>query len=192
MSARLRFGRSLRGVTASMVAFSMSPCWSSSSALPEAGLDAAMLDAFTVMVNEVRMQPRSCGRAGRFDAAAPVSYDERLAGASLAHVTDMIERDYFAHAGAADAAHPGGSTLVRRVLASGYPWGVGPVGRGSAVEEVLARGHRSFREVLAGWLASPSHCAALMSPTMRQFGVAVKLRADNVPLWGMLLGRPPR
>lgn len=192
MTARLRFGRSLRGVAASAIALSLSPCWASASPLPEAGLDAAMLEAFAAMVNEVRMQPRSCGRAGRFEAAGPVAYDARLAGASLAHVNDMIARDYFAHTGAASAQHPGGSTLVARVRASGYPWGVGLVGQGSAVEEVLARGHRSFREVLAGWLASPSHCAALMSPSMAQFGVAVKLRADSVPLWGMLLGRPPR
>jgi len=173
-----------------MLALSASPCLASPPAA--AGLDATMLEVFAAMVNEIRTKPRSCGRAGRFEAAAPVTYDVRLADASLAHVNDMIERDYFAHTGRASAEHPGGSNLVRRVVASGYPWGAGPVGRGSAVEEVLARGHRSFREVLSGWLASPSHCAALMSPTMRQFGVAVKLRDDSVPLWAMLLGRPPR
>jgi len=35
----------------------------------------------------------------------------------------MIERCHFAHTGAASALHPGGSTLVARVRASGYPWG---------------------------------------------------------------------
>lgn len=177
-------------MSAALVALSLSASWAAP--LPGTGLDAATLETFTAMVNEARMQPRDCGRAGYFGPAAPVSYDHRLAGASLAHLTDMIERNYFAHAGGPSPRHPRGSTLVERVRASGYPWGVGTLGRGSAVEEVLGRGQRSFRDVLAGWLASPGHCAALMSPSMHQFGIAVKVRADDVPMWAMLLGRLPR
>jgi len=190
MKVRRRFGRPSRGLPAAVLALALSPSWAALP--PDTGLDAAMLETFTAMVNGVRARARDCGRAGVFGPAAPVSYDERLAGASLAHLTDMIERNYFAHAGGPSARYPGGSTLVERVRASGYPWGVGAMGRGSAVEEVLGRGQRSFGEVLAGWLASPSHCAALMSPSMREFGVAVRLRADAVPMWAMLLGRPPR
>lgn len=157
-----------------------------------AGFDASALATFTSMVNAIRSQPRHCGSAGFFPAAAPVSYDPRLAGASLAHLTDMIERDYFAHVGAPSARHPRGSRLAERVRAAGYPWTVGPTGRGSAAAEVLGRGQRSFQQILAGWLASPRHCAALMSPSMRQFGVAAGSRADDVPLWAMVLARPPR
>ena len=189
MRVRPGFGRPGRGLAAAVLSLSLSQPWAAP--LPETGLDAAMLETFTAMVNGVRTRARDCGSAGVFGPAEPVSYDERLAGASLAHLTDMIARNYFAHAGGPSPRYPAGSTLAERVRESGYPWGVGALGRGSAVEEVLGRGQRSFRELLAGWLASPGHCAALMSPSMRQFGVAVKLRADNVPLWAMLLGRPP-
>lgn len=159
--------------------------------LAGSGFDAPALASFTSMVNAIRARARQCGSAGHFPAAAPVSYDPRLAGASLAHVIDMIERDYFAHVGAPSAKHPAGSRLVGRVRAAGYPWTVGPTGRGSAAAEVLGRGHRGFRQMLAGWLASPRHCAALMSGSMRQFGVAAQVRADDVPLWAMVLARPP-
>lgn len=164
----------------------------STTPLAGTGFDASALATFTSMVNAIRSQPRHCGSAGLFPAAAPVSYDPRLANASLAHVTDMIERGYFAHVGAPSARHPGGSRLAERVRAAGYPWTVGPTGRGSAAAEVLGRGQRSFQQILAGWLASPRHCAALMSPSMRQFGVAARSRADDVPLWAMVLARPPR
>lgn len=165
---------------------------SSATPLQGTGFDVSALATFTSMVNAIRSQPRHCGSAGFFPAAAPVSYDPRLANASLAHVTDMIERDYFAHVGAPSARHPGGSRLAERVRAAGYPWTVGPTGRGTAAAEVLGRGQRSFQQILAGWLASPRHCAALMSPSMRQFGVAARSRADDVPLWAMVLARPPR
>jgi uncharacterized protein YkwD len=172
-----------------MVTLSAPP---SVSPLPGSGLDADMLRTFRTMVNAIRADPRRCGSAGFFRAAGPVDYDERLASASLAHVSDMVERDYFAHDTRPSPEHPRGLTLSDRVRAAGYPWAVGRDGIGTAVAEVIGRGHRSFRQVLEGWLASPSHCAALMAPTLREFGVAARFRPDDVPVWGMVLARPPR
>lgn len=156
------------------------------------GFDPAMLAVFTERVNAIRGRSRDCGSAGSFLAAAPVSYDERLAEASLAHLNDMIERNYFAHAGAPDSIHRAGTSLSERLRAAGYPWTAGRFGKGSGATEVLGFGQRSFDQLLQGWLASPSHCAAIMSPSMRQFGVAIRVRSDDVPFWGMVLGRPPR
>ncbi len=172
-----------------MVTLSAPP---SVSPLPGSGLDADMLQTFRAMVNAIRADARRCGSAGFFRAAGPVDYDERLASASLAHVTDMIERDYFAHDTRPSPEHPRGLSLADRVRVAGYPWTVGRDGVGTAVAEVIGRGYRSFRQVLAGWLASPTHCAALMGPSLREFGVAARFRADDVPVWGMVLARPPR
>ncbi len=162
------------------------------SPLAGTGFDAEMLKTFNAMLNAVRGRARHCGSAGHFRAAGPVAYDERLAGASLAHVTDMVERDYFAHSTRPSPEYPRGLTLEDRVRQAGYPWGVASKGVGTAVAEVIGRGYRSFRQILDGWLASPSHCAALMGPSLSEFGVAARFRPDDVPVWGMVLGRPPQ
>ncbi len=162
------------------------------SPLPGSGLDEDMLQTFKSMVNAIRAGSRHCGSAGYFSAAGPVEYDERLARASLAHVTDMIERDYFSHATRPSRENPRGMTLVDRVRAAGYPWANGRRGIGTAVAEVIGRGHRSFSQILEGWLASPSHCAALMGPSLSEFGIAARFRPDDVPIWDMVLARPPR
>jgi uncharacterized protein YkwD len=162
------------------------------SPLPGSGFDARMLRSFHAMVNEIRARPRDCGSAGRFAAAAPVDYDARLASASLVHVTDMIERDYFRHASLPDRNHRGGLKVADRIRAAGYPWTVGVRGVGTAAAEVLGYGQRSFAQVFDDWLASPSHCAAIMGPTLRQFGVAARFGANDMPVWAMVLARPPR
>lgn len=162
------------------------------SPLPGSGFDDRMLRSFQAMVNQIRARPRDCGAAGRFAAAPPVDYDARLASASLMHVTDMIERDYFRHASLPDDKHRGGLNVADRIRAVGYPWTVGVRGIGTAAAEVLGHGQRSFAQVFDDWLASPSHCAAIMGPTLRQFGVAARFGANDMPIWAMVLARPPR
>ena len=41
--------------------------------------------------------------------------------------------------------------------------------------ENIAFGPESVEEVVAGWLASPGHCANIMDPRFREMGVAVAL-----------------
>ena len=47
---------------------------------------------------------------------------------------------------------------------------------------------------MAGWLASPTHCANVMNPDFTQMGAAyaVELQAETVIYWTQVLGAPRR
>jgi uncharacterized protein YkwD len=60
------------------------------------------------------------------------------------------------------------------------------------VGENLAAGQLSEQDAVSEWLASPSHCATLMSPAYEQVAVAVELPsgADYLTYWAMILATP--
>ena len=80
------------------------------------------------------------------------------------HSDDMVIRDYFSH------TSPGGSTLLDRIMKSGFvsgysweagetlAWGTGVLGK---------PGH-----VIVAWLNSPEHRAILLSPTWSRIGIS--------------------
>jgi uncharacterized protein YkwD len=89
---------------------------------------------------------------------------KRLTSIALKHSYSMIRGRYFAH------TSPGGSTLQKRVLASGfvtgYTWTAG---------ENLAWGTRDRanpRYVVKAWMNSPTHRAILMTSAFRYVGIS--------------------
>jgi len=95
---------------------------------------------------------------------APVASSRTLHSAAIRHSDDMMGRDYFSH------TSPSGSTMVDRILktgyVSGYSWVAG---------ETLAWGwgtHKGARATVRAWMHSPEHRAILLSPKYRVIGAA--------------------
>lgn len=109
-------------------------------------------------INRWRASARSCGTAGRFAAAPPVTWNDALVRAAAGHTRDMAQRRYFAH------ARPGGPTLQQRIDDAGYPW--------RAIGENIAAGPDSVAAAIEGWQRSDPHCANLMSPDFTEVGLA--------------------
>jgi len=133
--------------------------------------------AILALVNAARAEPRSCGEQ-RFGAAAAVAWDDELAAASLAHSRDMAQRNYFGHAGKS------GGTAADRAKHEGYRWrGIG---------ENIAAGQGSPEKVVAGWIASPGHCANIMNPAFIEMGAAYAMNPDSamVIYWTQVFGTP--
>src|SRR6185312_10835837 len=110
--------------------------------------------------------------------APPLSLATALAKAARAHSEDMAAHDFFSHTGS------DGSTPGQRVTRAGYRW--------SMVGENVASGVRTPQEAVAGWLASPHHCANIMTAGFRQMGVAfaVNRRSGEVIYWTEDFGKP--
>jgi uncharacterized protein YkwD len=70
----------------------------------------------------------------------------------------MFENKYFSHVGS------DGSNSSERIISTGYncKW----------YGENIAQGYPSEKEVVAGWLSSPGHCANIMNKNFKEMGVA--------------------
>lgn len=120
--------------------------------------DAATVSRLVLaLTNQARARARTCGWR-HFRAARPLSLAPALTRAASAHARDMAAHDFFSHVGS------DGSTPGERVTRAGYSW--------SMVGENIASGVRTPQEAVAGWLASPEHCANIMTAGFRQMGVA--------------------
>ncbi|MNL19074.1 Cysteine-rich secretory protein family protein [compost metagenome] len=126
-------------------------------------------------VNAARAKPRMCGRQ-RFAAARPLAWNASLGAAAQGHSKAMAYGNYFAH------RDPDGDTAADRARAAGY--------RGRQIGENIAAGQGSPNKAMAGWLASPGHCANLMNPMFTQVGAgyATEARSDEGVYWTMLFG----
>ena len=132
-------------------------------------------------INEARARGADCGSGGRFDPAAPVSWNDKLAQAADAHARDLVARNVLSHDGAK------GGTLTDRVEAAGYDWG--------SVAENVAGGYPSIDAVVAGWVRSPEHCKNLMSPAFSEAGLACVpggAGSTYANFWALNLGRRQR
>jgi uncharacterized protein YkwD len=128
------------------------------------------------LVNAARAEPRSCGNRA-FVAVPPVEWNARLAATALAHSSDMASRDYFAHVG------KDGKRVGARASRNDYDW--------RAIGENIAAGQGSARQVMAGWLASPGHCANIMSGDFTEMGAAyaVNRASASTIYWTQVFGR---
>ncbi|SDH59659.1 CAP domain-containing protein [Pseudomonas panipatensis] len=126
-------------------------------------------------VNAARARPRLCGRQ-RFGAARPLTWNAALGTAAQRHSRDMAEENYFSH------QDPDGRMPDDRARAAGF--------RGRQVGENIAAGQGSAAQAMAGWLASPGHCANLMNPLFTQVGAgyATDSRSDHGVYWTMDFG----
>lgn len=128
------------------------------------------------LVNEARSRPRRCGEEP-FAAAPPLAWSEALAQAALAHSRDMAQKNYLSHDDAA------GNGVGQRALRAGYLW--------RHVGENIAAGQGSPEQVVAGWLASPGHCANIMAPDFAEMGAAYAMDPHSARsiYWTQTFGR---
>lgn len=108
-------------------------------------------------LNAARAVGRTCG--GQYMPAVPaVTWNGYLAKSARAYVQDMATRGFFAH------VDPDGRWPQQRAEAAGYTgW--------TNIGENIVGGY-AVGEMTAAWLASPDHCAALMSPEYKEVGLA--------------------
>jgi uncharacterized protein YkwD len=89
----------------------------------------------------------------------------------------MARKGFFEHRGL------DGSQPKDRVLRAGY--------RPRISGENIAYGPESAEEVVAGWLASPGHCANIMDSRFEHMGIAVATGARRGRIyWVQTLGAP--
>ncbi|MFJ4354648.1 CAP domain-containing protein [Pseudomonas sp. NPDC089428] len=133
--------------------------------------------ALLMQVNAARAKPRLCGRQ-RFAAARPLTWSTALGTAAQRHSRAMANENFFAH------RDPNGDLPADRAWDAGY--------RGRQTGENIAAGQGSPSKAMAGWLASPGHCANLMNPMFTQVGAAyvANARSDEGVYWTMVFGAP--
>jgi uncharacterized protein YkwD len=144
---------------------------------PPANDAAAVSRLVLALTNRARAHGRTCGPQ-RFPPAPPLSLAPALTRAARVHSRDMAAHDFLGHTGS-DGSSPG-----ERVNRAGYRWRM--------VGENVASGVGTAQEAVAGWLASPHHCANIMTAGYRQMGVAfaVNRRSGEVIYWTEDFGRP--
>lgn len=129
------------------------------------------------LVNAQRTSGATCGARGSFAAVPALSWNAPLTQASLVHSDDMVNVNFFSHTGSS------GLNAGQRATAAGYVW--------STWGENIAAGQPTVASVVAAWMASDGHCANIMSPAMRDIGLAcVSGTANNAyrTYWTMTLG----
>lgn len=127
------------------------------------------------LINEARSERRRCGHR-KLPAATPLNRAAALEHAALAHAQDMAARSYLGHKGS------NGSSPADRATQAGYAW--------TAVAENVAGGQTTAEEVVNTWLASPGHCANLMSARYTETGVAyaVDPASEQGVYWVQIFG----
>jgi uncharacterized protein YkwD len=121
-------------------------------------------------INTVRAAPQSCGAftnssgaaipAQTYAAAGALNWHSQLESAAAVHSTDMAVNNFFDHPGS------DGLRIGARTSAAGYAY--------SKVGENIAGGQTSVSQVIGDWIASPSHCANMMTASFVDIGVSCK------------------
>jgi uncharacterized protein YkwD len=138
--------------------------------------DAAVRARVLELVNGARSKGRKCG-SSKFASAPPLTASRELNDAAARHARDMARRNFFDHRGSDD------SQPKDRVLRAGYQPRISG--------ENIALGPESAEEVVAGWLASPGHCANIMDSRFQQIGVGLATgRGRGKIYWVQTFGAP--
>jgi len=138
--------------------------------------NAAIRARVVKLVNDARAEGRKCGPE-RFTAAPSLIVSPKLNEAAAGHARDMARRKYFDHRGS------NGSQPKDRVLRAGY--------KPRLTGENIALGPESAEEVVAGWLASPGHCANIMDSRFHDIGVGLATgRKRGQIYWVQTFGAP--
>ena len=131
--------------------------------------------AILAATNRARASARTCGTQ-HFAAAPPLAANPALSQAAFAHSTEMATLRYFSH------QDNNGSQVGDRAQAAGYRW--------QTIGENIASGMRMPEEAVAGWIASPGHCANLMNPAFTDMGSGYsETRENGIVLWTQVFGR---
>ena len=140
------------------MAIALSSCASAGDAAVATESGAAVRARVVELVNAARSKGRKCG-SERFAAAPPLSVSRELNEAAAKHARDMARRSFFEH------RSPDGTQPKERVLRAGY--------QPRLTGENIALGPESAEEVVAGWMASPGHCANIMDSRFQHIGVGL-------------------
>jgi uncharacterized protein YkwD len=157
MSERVGFSRARRPGIAAVAALTLFTGAQARDALVARDTSGTVRSRVVELVNEARGKSRRCG-SQRYAAVAPLRISSTLTDAAESHARDMPRKKYFDHRGA------DGSEPRDRVIREGY--------EPRLTGENIAFGPVSAEEVVAGWLASPGHCAHIMDPRFEHIGVS--------------------
>ncbi len=130
--------------------------------------------AILAAVNVARASGRQCG-VRFFPASAALAWNASLAQAARVHSADMAAQHYLNHQG------KDGRSVAERALAAGYRW--------RRIGENIAAGQGTSAEAVDGWLASPGHCANLMSEDFKEMGAAYGVSTGRI-YWTQVFGTP--
>ena len=137
---------------------------------------ATVRERVVELVNVARSSARKCG-SERFAAAPPLNASRKLNDAADDHARHMARKNFFDHHG------PDGRQPRDRVLRAGYEFRL--------TGENIALGPESAEEVVAGWLASPGHCANIMDSRFQDIGVGLATgRGRGKIYWVQTFGAP--
>ncbi len=130
---------------------------------------------FLFCVHHLDFYPRG---NGRFGPAAPLTLEPHLHCAARAHAMDMAERDFFDH------TNPDGEDPFARMAKAGYTdW--------ASAAENIAAGLSDPAATVQGWLDSDGHCANMLNPQFRDFGVGFYEGAGQYNFyWTQTFGAP--
>ena len=129
------------------------------------------------LVNRARAAARQCG-SKPYPAAEPLRLSGELSRAAVDYAAMMASSSRLEHRGL------DGSVPADRVRRAGYA--------AELVGENIAGGVPDAAGVVAGWLASPGHCANIMEPRFTEMGLGYALNASSEfqIYWSQLLARP--
>ena len=136
-------------------------------------LDSSVKRVYLDAVNTMRSKGRMCGSLGYFPAAPALKWNNMLYHAALEHSADMLESNTFSHHGSGAASdwtakvqHLGRrSKFIERIENNGYlKW--------RRLAQNIASGMASVEDTMKQWETSEYHCANIMNPVFREFGMA--------------------
>ena len=122
------------------------------------------------LVNDARKKGCNCGTT-YYAPVAVLTWNDKLEKAAYAHSNDMYGHKFLSHTGT------NGSGSGERITNAGYNW--------RFYGENIAQGYKNEKEVVAGWLSSPGHCANIMNKNFKEMGVA-----KVVDYWTQDFGSP--
>ncbi len=146
-------------------------------AVPGPGERATVEREVLERVNAARAAPRRCGDRS-LPAVPPLHASATLSKVAAAHSAQM------AASGELEHRDQDGSTPGDRVRRAGY--------EARVVGENVASGVTSAAEAVAGWLASPGHCANIMDARFTEAGLGyvVAPHTTGAIYWTQLLAAP--
>jgi uncharacterized protein YkwD len=123
----------------------------------ETTIERNVKDDMLAAVNTLRRTGCTCGDT-YMPPVKPLTWNDTLAAAALAHARDMNANNYFNHISLT------GTSPIQRAIALGYT--------GNYVTENIAKGYTSLEPLMEAWQQSDSHCKAMMDSLQTGMGAA--------------------
>ena len=143
-------------------------------------------------INQARSVPQNCHSKGRFPAAPPLTWHEKLYQAAYEHSYDLATSNTFSHDGSGSISDLTGitldkqSTFVERIEHYNYAW--------SGLGENIAAGTFTNTAEIAvqQWLDSDGHCANMMKTSFTEVGMAMVYNESSTytHYWTQNFGTP--